>query len=101
LKWLHDYAILENPPKIANNAKNIEIGKMLITVHAMDFALVHASLPSAFVAASGQSIAASTSEYIKIPIMRPTATPMKPIIYEISIIVENQNVSYLKEKIII
>ena len=53
---------LENPPKIANNAKNIEIGKMLITVHAIDFALVHAVLPSALVVAFGQSMACSTSE---------------------------------------
>jgi len=80
LKWLHYYAILEKPPKIANSAKNIDIGKILITVHAMDFALVHASLPSALVAAGGQSIAASTSEYIKIPMIKPTATPMNPMI---------------------
>lgn len=65
---------------MANNAKNIEIGSIEMTVQAMDFALVHASLPSAFVAASGQSMAASTSEYIKIPMMRPTATPMNPMI---------------------
>ena len=79
-KWIHDYAILEKPPKIANNAKNIDIGSILITVQAMLFALVHASLPSALVAAGGQSIAASTSLYIKIPMMRPTATPMNPMI---------------------
>jgi len=65
---------------MANNAKNIEIGSILITVQAMDFALVHASLPSAFVAAGGQSMAASTSEYIKIPMIKPTATPMNPMI---------------------
>ena len=59
---LQSYATLEKPPKIANNAKNIEIGSILITVQAIDFARVQASLPSAFVAAAGQSIAASTSE---------------------------------------
>ncbi len=97
-QWLHDYAILENPPKIANNAKNIEIGNMLITVHAIDFALVHASFPSGFVATGGQSIAPSTSEYIRIPMMRPTATPIKPIIYEMSIIVIIAlNISYIKD----
>jgi hypothetical protein len=79
-QWLHDYAILENPPKIANNAKNILIGRMEMTVQAIDFALVHASLPSALVAAGGQSIAPSTSEYIRIPMMSPTATPMNPMI---------------------
>jgi len=52
----------ENPPKIANNAKNIDIGRIEITVHAIPFALVQASLPAAFVADGGQSIAASTSE---------------------------------------
>jgi len=79
-KWIHDYAILEKPPKIANSAKNIDIGKILITVHAMDFALVHAALPSALVAAGGQSMEPSTSAYIKMPIMSPTATPMNPMI---------------------
>ena len=58
-----DYAVcLENPPKIANNAKNIDIGSMLITVQAIPFARVHASLPALLVAESGQSMAASTSE---------------------------------------
>jgi hypothetical protein len=79
-KWIHDYAILEKPPKIANNAKNIDIGSILITVQAILFALVHASLPSGFVAAGGQSMEPSTSAYIRMPIMSPTATPMKPMI---------------------
>ena len=80
-KSFPDYAAtLLNPPNIAKRAKNILIGKIEITVQAMPFALVHASLPSAFVVASGQSMAASTSEYIKIPIIKPTATPMKPMI---------------------
>jgi len=58
-----DYWVtFEKPPKIANNAKNIVIGRILITVHAIDFALVHAVFPSALVAASGQSMACSTSE---------------------------------------
>ena len=62
-RWCSDYAAtLLNPPKIANNAKNIDIGNMLITVQAIPFALVQASLPALFVAESGQSMAASTSE---------------------------------------
>lgn len=65
---------------MANNAKNIEIGSIEMTVQAMDLALVHASLPSGFVANGGHSMAASTSLYIKIPMMRPTATPMNPMI---------------------
>ena len=59
---LRDYATRLNPPKIANNAKNIVIGRIDITVHAIDFALVHASLPSGFAVASGQSMDCSTSE---------------------------------------
>ena len=47
---------------IQNKFKNIEIGSILITVHAILFALVHAVFPSALVAALGQSIACSTSE---------------------------------------
>ena len=81
-----DYAdCLLNPPKIANNAKNIEIGKILITVHPICLALVQASFPSGFVATGGQSIAASTSLYMRIPIIKPTATPMNPMMYDISI----------------
>ena len=57
-----DYATRLNPPKIANNAKNIVIGRMEITVHAIDFALRHASLPSGFAVESGQSMDCSTSE---------------------------------------
>lgn len=57
------YAVtFEKPPKIANNAKNIVIGKIEMTVQAMDLARVHAVFPSAFVVASGQSMACSTSE---------------------------------------
>ena len=59
---LRNYATRLKPPKMANNAKNIVIGKIEITVHAMDFALRQASLPSALVAAAGQSMEASTSE---------------------------------------
>ena len=93
-----DYAVLLNPPKIANNAKNIEIGRMEITVQAICFALVHASLPSGFAVASGQSIAASTSEYIRIPMIRPTATPMNPMMYDISImLLASVNMSYIKQ----
>ena len=81
---------------MANSAKNIEIGRMLITVQAICFALVHASLPSGFVATGGQSIAASTSEYIRIPMIRPTATPMNPMMYDISIMLlhKRQNLIY-------
>ena len=57
-----DYAALLNPPKIANNAKNIEIGNILITVHAICFALTQAVLPSELVVLEGQSMASSTSE---------------------------------------
>ena len=92
-----DYAVcLLNPPKMANSAKNIEIGRILITVQAICFALVHASLPSGFVATGGQSIAASTSEYIRIPMIRPTATPMNPMMYDISIMCNSnsQNLIY-------
>ena len=56
------YAALLNPPKIANNAKNILIGSMLITVHAICFARVQAVLPSAFELDEGHDIASSTSE---------------------------------------
>ena len=73
------WVTFEKPPKIANNAKNIVIGRILITVHAIDFALVHAVFPSALVAASGQSIACSTSEYMRMPMTNPTATPINPI----------------------
>ena len=59
---LRDYATRLNPPKMANNAKNIVIGRIEITVHAIDFARRHASLPSALVVASGQSMDCSTSE---------------------------------------
>ena len=67
------------PPKIAKSAKNIEIGRIDITVHAILFALVQAVLPSTFVVALGQSMACSTSEYMRMPMIRPTATPMNPI----------------------
>ena len=60
----HDsvYAALLNPPNIANNAKNILIGSMLITVQAICFARVHAVLPSALDVEEGHEIASSTSE---------------------------------------
>tara|TARA_Y100001951_G_scaffold64279_1_gene51507 strand:+ start:257 stop:403 length:147 start_codon:yes stop_codon:yes gene_type:complete len=45
---------------MANNAKNIDIGNIDITVHAICFALLQASSPSGFAVASGQSMAAST-----------------------------------------
>ena len=90
--------VLLKPPKIANNAKNILIGRMEITVQAICFALVHASLPSGFAVASGQSIAASTSEYIRIPMIRPTATPMNPMMYDISIMLLSLlYISYIKQ----
>ena len=58
----NDYAAtFENPPKIANKAKNILIGSMLMTVQAIPFARVQASLPAVLVTESGQSMAASTS----------------------------------------
>ena len=56
------YPALLKPPKMANNAKNIEIGRIEITVQATCFALKHAVFPSALVTASGQSMALSTSE---------------------------------------
>ena len=56
-----DYAVLLNPPKIANSAKNIDIGNIEITVHAICLALEQASSPSGLATGSGQSIAASTS----------------------------------------
>ena len=59
----NDYAAtFEKPPNMANSAKNILIGSMLMTVHAIPFALVQASLPALLEVLSGQSMAASTSE---------------------------------------
>ena len=49
---------------MANSAKNIEIGNIEITVHAICLALEQASSPSGLAVASGQSMAASTSDSI-------------------------------------
>jgi len=45
---------------------------------------VHPALPPGLDVASGQSMLCSTSLYMKIPIIIPTATPINPIIYEMS-----------------
>ena len=75
-------------PKIANNAKNNATGRIPITVHAVSLASSHSVVPKlaspierpAELSTSGQSIASDTSENIRIPIISPTAAPMKAII---------------------
>ena len=66
------------PPKMWNKTKNKVIGKIPITVH--DVVLTKLQLVSPVVLTIvEQSIALSTAPKMNIAIIKPTATPMKPM----------------------
>ena len=66
------------PPKIWNSTKNKVIGKIPITVHEVLLTKLQFDSP-VVETMSEQSIALSTAPKMKIAIIKPTATPMKPM----------------------